>query len=68
MIKLLQILITSVQSLSLHIINKGEFLCFQILEAASAKLSNCSVYPYTNTNPDALLNTLFNHHTQFSIS
>ncbi len=40
-------------------------MCFLIIEAHSEKLSNRSFYAYTNL--DALLNTLFNHHAQFSI-
>ncbi|HGJ5869105.1 M66 family metalloprotease [Arsenophonus nasoniae] len=64
--ELLQIPTTSVQSLSLHIANKGELVRFEILEAPSGQLSNRCVYRYTN--PDALANTLFDHRSEFSIS
>ncbi|WGL98291.1 M66 family metalloprotease [Arsenophonus sp. aPb] len=64
--ELLQIPATSVQSLSLHIANKGELVRFEILEAPSGQLSDRAVYRYTN--PEALANTLFDHRSEFSIS
>jgi hypothetical protein len=64
--ELLQIPATSVQSLSLHIANKGELVRFEILEAPLGQLSDRSVYRYIN--PDALANTLFDHRSEFSIS